>query len=1079
MSIIASGDWWKFEDDGTLYVYCTGDMPYDAPFTPWYDYRADVQSVVIQDSVTNIGDNAFIECGNLTSVTIGSGVVSIGESAFENCFTLSGVTIPDVVVSIGDRAFASCESLTNIAIPNSVTSIGDTAFVSCTALTSATIPSSVTSIGSGAFAGCESLTSVTIPDPDSANYSWYDVFQDSENSIVSLTIADGVTSIGDDAFSGCYFADNATVTIPNSVTSIGDGAFRQCESLTSATIPNSVTSIGDGAFDYCDALTDIYYGGTEAQWNAITIGTDNDPLHNATKHYAGEPEPGTKTLISIAVTTPPTKTAYTAGETFDPSGMVVTATYSDGSAAAVTGYDYKETPLTISDTSIGIGYFENGVYAETAVTITVTEPEAEPVPAQGQIQIRVLKNNGDTLTFSGHAAKQVEYVQSTSFDGNDVQVDEISAIIRQTDPDWLSNWNGVNMKSPVLLTYNSRTEKYYHKIIRRVGKYDFELTAQSPLGRLTDDFPGDLYSAASLSDVIKAVIGDAIPKSAYSINPALDKVKVYGWLPYQERRTSIHQLALAYGFIIRRDENNNLYFTVPDTGDPYEIPSNAIFTGGSVDYSVGRTYYRADITAYEYLKRETEPQILYEGGTFAENFTVRFDTPMFDLQADNLTISGSGVNYAVVSGSGQLTGKPYTQISSTISIDGDRAADPQHILSVSGVYVITSLNAASVGERLIAYHNAPAVVNMDILRTTQRSGDYVTFVDPFGDAQRGYITALSGSITSIDRATASIVCEYAPSWDSDYDAVEVLTKDTPNPWVVPDYLDGKRIRVVLIGGGTGGEDGEDGTESEGGRGGAPGAGGKIWDSEKAILEKLVVNKKDTYLYSCGTGGARGDPGTASTFGNASLGVDFSSEYGSSSNSGFYDGIEGNLYALPGTYRGVDGGAATTGTENGDRTNPGYNNVQRHTVTLPWDSSRSWTSGTPGDGDAKRSAGGDGYIYDWAYGGLGGGAAVGGSYDGSSGRCDAYSADGYSARGGDGGNGADAGSIFPDITYGCGGNGGHGGGAGGAGGKAYSEATGGNSPDPTQDGSHGRGGSGSSGQKGGDGCILIYYNSPDT
>lgn len=92
-----------------------------------------------------------------------------------------------------------------------------------------------------------------------------------------------VTSIGDKAF---YFCTSLTsVTIPNSVTSIGDDAFDLCTSLTSVTIPDSVTSIGDYAFLVCSSLTDVYYTGTQEEWNKISIGVYNDDLTNATIHY--------------------------------------------------------------------------------------------------------------------------------------------------------------------------------------------------------------------------------------------------------------------------------------------------------------------------------------------------------------------------------------------------------------------------------------------------------------------------------------------------------------------------------------------------------------------------------------------------------------------------------------------------------------------------------------------------------------------------------------------------------------------------------------------------------------------------
>ena len=72
-----------------------------------------------------------------------------------------------------------------------------------------------------------------------------------------------MTSIGEWAFLGC-----------SSLTSIGNSAFYECSSLTSITIPDGVTSIGDLAFEGCSSLTSITYGGTKAQWEAISFGSD-------------------------------------------------------------------------------------------------------------------------------------------------------------------------------------------------------------------------------------------------------------------------------------------------------------------------------------------------------------------------------------------------------------------------------------------------------------------------------------------------------------------------------------------------------------------------------------------------------------------------------------------------------------------------------------------------------------------------------------------------------------------------------------------------------------------------------------
>ena len=290
-------------------------------------------------NITEVGYDAFWNCDALTSVTIPNSVTSIGEGAFlgcsklksfygkfasedNRCLIIDGVlnsfapaglttyTIPNSVTSIGYAAFCDCSALESVTIPNSVTSIGYAAFYGCSALksfygkfasednrcviidgvlhsfapaglTTYTIPNSVTSIGYAAFCDCSALESVTIPNSVtsigyaafygcSALKSFYGKFASEDNRCViidgvlhsfapagltSYTIPNSVTSIGDYAFEGCYALKS--VTIPNSVTEIGDYAFIGCSALTSINIPNSVTEIGAEAFHGCFALTSV------------------------------------------------------------------------------------------------------------------------------------------------------------------------------------------------------------------------------------------------------------------------------------------------------------------------------------------------------------------------------------------------------------------------------------------------------------------------------------------------------------------------------------------------------------------------------------------------------------------------------------------------------------------------------------------------------------------------------------------------------------------------------------------------------------------------------------------------------
>ncbi len=262
--------------------------------------------------------------------SIPSSVTSISDNAFEDCFFLTGITIPDSVTNIGYGAFCGCDGIAKMVIPHGVTSIEGALFYACESLTSVTIPNGVTSIGNQAFQYCDRLESITIPKSvtsidadafaDTAIYNnegnWKDGIlyigdclikarNDIQTADISadtriiandaflncsklrrVTISDSVTNIGELAFCGC--SSLKSITIPDGVTSICWQTFDKCRGLTHVVIPSSVTSIDVYAFNECDSLADVYYGGNEDQWNAISIEDWNDDLLNANIHYNGE-----------------------------------------------------------------------------------------------------------------------------------------------------------------------------------------------------------------------------------------------------------------------------------------------------------------------------------------------------------------------------------------------------------------------------------------------------------------------------------------------------------------------------------------------------------------------------------------------------------------------------------------------------------------------------------------------------------------------------------------------------------------------------------------------------------------------
>lgn len=259
-------------------------------FEAFYDIDT-ITSVVIPDSVTSIGAYAFYSCYNLSYIVIPDSVTSIAHYAFAKCSSLGSIVIGDSVTSIGTSAFESCYNLTSVVFSDSAISIGYHAFIDCTSLTSVVIPDSVAFIDGSVFKGCYNLQ---FNEYENCKYlgskdnPYLALIEVTSRNRSSYKIHEDTKVVAGSAFRDC--SRFTSIVIPDGVTSIGDYAFCDCYGLTSVVIGDSVSSIGDSAFYNCSALRDVYYTGSEQEWKAITIGSYNSPLRNATIHYNYVPE---------------------------------------------------------------------------------------------------------------------------------------------------------------------------------------------------------------------------------------------------------------------------------------------------------------------------------------------------------------------------------------------------------------------------------------------------------------------------------------------------------------------------------------------------------------------------------------------------------------------------------------------------------------------------------------------------------------------------------------------------------------------------------------------------------------------
>ena len=193
-----------------------------------------------------------IEVAEIPATYKGVAVTQILDSAFEDCESLTRVIIPDTVTYIGSNAFLNCTNLTKAYYEGNLTGwlqvkinngygspcyykarfyVGET----LSEISNIQIPSGITTINAFSFYGCQSLTGVEFA-------------------------KEGVTDIGKTAFANC--SNLSSVNLPDTLTKISSYAFRSCTSLTEITIPSAVNFIGQYAF-YKSGLKSATFENTE------------------------------------------------------------------------------------------------------------------------------------------------------------------------------------------------------------------------------------------------------------------------------------------------------------------------------------------------------------------------------------------------------------------------------------------------------------------------------------------------------------------------------------------------------------------------------------------------------------------------------------------------------------------------------------------------------------------------------------------------------------------------------------------------------------------------------------------------
>ena len=327
---------WSFDSStGDLNITGTGKMRSYALYSmekelPWYNFRGEIEGVIVHEGVTRVGDYAFYNCPNVTYIELPMGLESIGTSAFENCKRLCFMVFPCTLTEIGGNVLKGTQLLEGLqnsytlvtmdhvlidaqaymeeaTVPETVTCIASEAFSKNDDVKKIYIPDTVTDIGIQAFGYCENLEEVRLP--EGLTKLSTNTFINCK-SLKSIDIPDSVSVVGDKAFYGSGVKD---MTLSRNVKTVGSMAFGQCPDLDSITFYNKDCVIYDSKYTVSNSsgFTGIIYGykNSTAEAYADKYGYKFVPLGEDTPQVT---EPAVTTVnTTTKTTTVPTAVSLT------------------------------------------------------------------------------------------------------------------------------------------------------------------------------------------------------------------------------------------------------------------------------------------------------------------------------------------------------------------------------------------------------------------------------------------------------------------------------------------------------------------------------------------------------------------------------------------------------------------------------------------------------------------------------------------------------------------------------------------------------------------------------------------------
>ena len=366
-----------------------------------------LETIIFNEGLETIGGGSFIGCPLVKNLVLPSTLTDMPYSFYDSVLEtlvmgsesvvfaqggtgIAGMSAKNMTIrggTIAYSAFSGKGIIETVALGGSVKWSGSGQFRSCSNLVSVSIGDGITSIPNGCFGNCSSLNNVILP--DSVETLEQTAFSGC-SSLSSITLSKNIKKIPTSCFSNCGF-ETFTISDDLKIEELENVVFQGCFNLKMVYIGKNVKTIGPGCF------ASIGSPSTVIQINQKKDAISGSPwaASNATVEWIA------KEVVEIELTSLPSKLKYKRGESFDSSGLIVTAAYDDGTVQETTSYTLSLPDMSTAGTkTITVTYgTQTATFDITVIAITKIEITTSPTKQEYR--------KGDTLDATGMVVSTV------------------------------------------------------------------------------------------------------------------------------------------------------------------------------------------------------------------------------------------------------------------------------------------------------------------------------------------------------------------------------------------------------------------------------------------------------------------------------------------------------------------------------------------------------------------------------------------------------------------------------------------------------------------------------------------------